>query len=82
MNLKYSEGYQKTVDSKYLVRSILAPYCVYTTQMVVMDAKLSTGWLIFGPKILRLSKNLKKSSELLTKILRAVPERSTDELER
>ena len=41
MNLKHSEGYHKTVGSKYQMRSNLAPYCKskYLTHLLIVDAK-------------------------------------------
>ena len=86
MNLKYSDGYHKTVGSKFLVGSSSAPYCnsKYPTHMVAVDARMQhmlIDQLFSVPKCVRLSKISKKSYEFLTKVLRAVPERSRDELE-
>ena len=86
MNLKHSEGYHKTVGSKYLVGSRAAPYCnsKYLTHLVVTDAKTQhrlIDQLFLVPKCVRLSRVSGNSHEQLTKILRAVPERSSDEME-
>ena len=86
MNLKHSEGYHKTVGSKYLVGSRAAPYCnsKYLTHLVVTDAKTQhrlIDQLFLVPNCVRLSRVSENSHEQLTKILRAVPERSSDEME-
>ena len=86
MNMKYSEGYHKTVGSNYLVGSNLAPYCNsrYPTHMVVVDARTQhqlIDQLFLVPKCVQLSKMSKNYHELLTKILRAAPWRSGYELE-
>ena len=41
MNLKHSIGYHRTARSKFLVRSIVAPYCnsKYPTHMVIFYAR-------------------------------------------
>ena len=86
MNLKHSEGYHKTVGSTYLVGTSSVPYCnsKSPTRLMVVDAK-TQHWLIDQPfqvpKHVQLSKMSEKSHELLTKIHRAVPDRSRDELE-
>ena len=86
MNLKHSEGYHKTVGSKYLVVSSGALYCKckYPTHPVVIDARTQhrlIDQLFSVPKCVRLARMSEKSHELLTKILQAVPERSRDEME-
>ena len=86
MNLKYSEGYHKTVGSKYLVGSSAAPYCnsKYPTHLFGIDARMQhrlTDQFFSVPKFVRLSRITEDSNELLTKILRAVPERSRDKME-
>ena len=86
MNLIHSEEYHKTVASRYLVSSNSAPYrnSKYTTYMLVVDAKLQhrlIDQLFLMPKCVRLTKGSKKFYEFLTKMLRALPERSRDELE-
>ena len=86
MNLKHSEGYHKTAGSKDLVGSSAAPYwnSKYTTLLVAVDARTLhrlIDQLFSLPKCIRLTRLSIKSHELLTKILRAVPERSKDELE-
>ena len=82
MNLKHTEGCHKAVGSKYLVESSAAPYCKskYPTHLVVVDARTQHK-LISVPKCVSLSRTSEKSQELLQKILRAVPERSRDEIE-
>ena len=49
MNLKYSEGYHKTVGSKYLAGSSAAPFCnrKYPTHLVGIDARTA----LFGAKV-------------------------------
>ena len=79
MNLKHSKGYHKTVGSKYLVGSRSAPNCnsKYPTHVVVVDVKTQHRWIyeFFSvPECLRLSMMSEKSHEILTKILREVPE--------
>ena len=85
MNLKHSEGYHKTVGSKYLVGSSAAYYnSKYQTYLVVADVRRQhrmIDLLFLVPKCVRLSRMSEKSHELLTKIIRAVPERSRDEIE-
>ena len=81
MNLKHSEGYHKTVGSKYLVGSRAAPCC---NSKYLTDAKTQhrlIDQLFLVPKCVRLSRVSENSHEQLTKILRAVPERSSDEME-
>ena len=87
MNVIHSEEYHKTVARRYLVGSSSAPYrnSKYTTYMLVVDAKLQhrlIDQLFLMPKCVRLTKGSEKFYELLTKILRALPERSRDELEK
>ena len=86
MNLKYSEGYHKTVGSKYLVGSSAAPYCnsKYPSHQVGIDARTQhrlTDQFFSVPKCVRLSRMSEDSNEVLTKILRAVPKRSRDKME-
>ena len=85
MNLKHSEGYSKTVGSKYLVGSSAEPYCnsKYPTHLVVVDVRMQhrlIDQLFSMPKRVRVSRMSETSHELLTKILWAVPERSRDRL--
>ena len=49
MNLKYSEGYHKTVGSKYLAGSSAAPYCnsKYPTHLAGIDARTA----LFGAEV-------------------------------
>ena len=73
-NLKHSEGYLKTVGSKYLLRSSAAPYCSskYPTHLLVVDARTQhrlIDHLSLVPKCFRLSKMSGKPHELLTRIL-------------
>ena len=85
-NLKHSMGYHETAGSKYLVGSSAVPYCNsnYPTHMMVVDGRTQhrlINQLFSVPKCVRLSRMSEGTRELLRKILRAVPERSGDELE-
>ena len=84
--VKHSEGYHKTVGSKYLVGSSAPPYCnsKHPTNLAMVDARVQhrlIDQLFSVPKCVRLSSMSEKSYELLVKILRAAPEGSRDELE-
>ena len=86
MNLNDSEAYHRPTGSKYLVVSCFAPYCNsrYPTHMVVMDARTQqvlVDQLFSVPKCVRLARMSEWSSDLLTKIIRAVPKRSEGELQ-
>ena len=86
MNLKDSEAYHRPTGSKYLVGSSSAPFCNsrYPTHMVVMEARkqqVLVDQLFSVPKCVRLARMSERSSNLLTKIIRAVPKRSEGELQ-
>ena len=82
MELKHSMGFHKTAGSKYLVRSSAVPYCnsKYPAHLVVVDAGTQHR-LIDQLFSVRLSRKSDKSHEFLRKIIRAVRERSREELE-
>ena len=82
-NLKHSEKYHKTVGLKYVVGSSAAPYCNSKYRMH-LDAKMQhrlIDQLFSVPECVRLPRRSKNSHKLLTKILRAVRERTWDEIE-
>ena len=86
MKLKDIEAYHRPTGSKYLVGSSSAPYfnSRYPTHMVVMDARTQqvlVDQLFSVPKCVRLARMSERSYDLLTKIIRAVPNRSEGELQ-
>ena len=84
--MKDSENFHRPTGSKYLVGASSAPYCYskYPTHMVVLIARtqqLLIDQLFSVPKCVRLARVSKRSYELLTKIIRAIPKKSEGELQ-